>query len=37
MENFALEGLSGEGEAVDEVTEELNPIAQETLRNLLRV
>jgi 3-oxoacyl-[acyl-carrier-protein] synthase-3 len=37
MENFALEGLSGEGEAVDEVTEDLNPIAQATLRNLLRV
>ena len=37
MEDFALEGLSSEGEAIDEVTEALNPIAQETLRNLLRV
>ena len=32
-----FDGLSGEGEAIDEVTESLNPIAQETLRNLLRV
>lgn len=37
MENFALDGLSDEGEAIDEITQILNPVAQGTLRNLLRV
>jgi len=37
MEDFALEGLSEGVGPVDQVTENLNPIAQETLRHLLRV